>query len=90
MTATINPTVHAPTAPAASPSPKSATVAKDPAELAKAAPKSGTSMSISSAGQAAAQEAAETPAQTAREAQSGDVQAKRVMAREAATRKAYS
>jgi hypothetical protein len=39
---------------------------------------------------AAAKEAAETPAQTAQEARGNDHQAQRLLAKEAAMRKAYS
>jgi len=47
-----------------------------------------TAVKISSAAQAALQEAVETAAQTAKEASSGDRQAQRLLAREAAARKA--
>jgi hypothetical protein len=49
---------------------------------------SGTAQAQLSAIQAAAQEAAETPFQTAKEAQSGDPQAQRLLAKEAAAAKA--
>jgi hypothetical protein len=42
---------------------------------------------ISNAGRAAAQEATETPSQTAQEARSGDQQAQRLLAKEAAQQK---
>jgi hypothetical protein len=45
------------------------------------------SVSISSAGRAALQEATETPAQTAKEASGGDRQAARVLARQLAEQK---
>lgn len=48
-----------------------------------------TKSSISAAALAMAKEAAETPAQTALEAQGNDPQAQRLMAREAALHKAY-
>jgi hypothetical protein len=41
---------------------------------------------LSSAAQAALQEALETPAQTAKEAGTGDVQAKRLLAKQAAAK----
>jgi hypothetical protein len=44
------------------------------------------SVQLSSAAQAALQEAMETPAQTAKEAGKGDAQAKRLLAREAAAK----
>jgi hypothetical protein len=49
---------------------------------------SGAAQSQLSAMKAAVQEASETPEQTAKEAQSGDLQAQRLMAREAAAAKA--
>ncbi len=45
---------------------------------------------ISSAGQSALQEASETAQQTAKEARSGDIQAQRLLAREAAEKAAGS
>lgn len=47
-------------------------------------PTAAVTVQISSAGRAALQEATETPAQTAKEAHSGDVQAQRLLAKEAA------
>lgn len=49
-----------------------------------------TTTTISAAAQALAKEAAETPAQTAQEAQGNDRQAQRLIAQQAAARKAYS
>lgn len=49
---------------------------------------SGAAQSKLSAMKAAVQEASETPAQTAQEAQSGDLQAQRLLSREAAAAKA--
>lgn len=49
-------------------------------------PRVADTVQISSAAQKASQELSETPAQTATEARSGDVQAQRIMAREAAAR----
>lgn len=47
-------------------------------------PTAAITVQISSAGKAALQEATETPAQTEKEAHSGDVQAQRLLAKEAA------
>jgi len=49
-----------------------------------------TTATISAAAQALAKEAAETPTQTAQEAQGNDRQAQRLLAKEVAARKAYS
>lgn len=47
-------------------------------------------VTLSSAAQAALQEALETPAQTAKEAGTGDMQARRLLAKEAAEKEAAS
>lgn len=67
--------------PAAS-KPQSGTEPQDTVHLSSAA------QAHLSAIKAATQEAAETPAQTAKEAQSGDMQAQRLLAKEAAAAKA--
>jgi hypothetical protein len=54
----------------------------------KPEPAATDTVQISSAGKAALQEATETPVQTAKEARSGDFQAKRLIAREAAAEEA--
>ena len=54
----------------------------------KAAPPVKDSVTLSSAALLAAQEAAETPAQTAKEAQTGDIQAKHLLAKQAAAKAA--
>lgn len=66
-----------------------------PASTSDSTAKTQDTVHLSSAAQAqlssmkaAVQEASETPAQTAREAQSGDLQAQRLLAREAAAAKA--
>ena len=56
----------------------------------RAAAPTATTATISAAALAMAKEAAETPAQTAQEAQHNDPQAQRVLARQAAAQKAYS
>lgn len=56
----------------------------------KAPEASATKATISAAALAMAKEAAETPAQTAQEAQHNDPQAQRLLAKQAATQRAYS
>lgn len=53
------------------------------------APAATTTVTISSAASRAAQEASESPAQTAKEAQANDPQAKRLVAKQAAMVKLY-
>ena len=58
------------------------------ANQAQSAPTRGQDSAVlSSAAQAALKEASETPAQTAKEAGQGDVQAKRLLAKQTATKK---
>ena len=72
------------TKPAVAPKPQSDAAAQDTVHL------SSTAQAKLSAMKAAVQEAAETPAQTAKEAQSGDLQASRLLAKVAAAEKAKS
>jgi hypothetical protein len=80
--------------PQANSTPASAAQAPSPAKPATLTQKStnpqassADTVQISAAAQTALQEALEVPAQTAREARSGDLQAQRLLAREAAAQK---
>ncbi|MBF0563835.1 MAG: hypothetical protein HQK89_01195 [Nitrospirae bacterium] len=60
----------------------------DAAAQTKPPPAPGTTVKISKAASTALQESRETPAQTAKEARSGDMQATRLLAKEAAAKAA--
>jgi hypothetical protein len=90
MAITNNASAPTPTVAANPAPPKKGDTAAKAATATKTAPARGATATISAAALAAAKEAAETPAQTAQEAQGSDMQAKRLLARETAARKAYS
>ena len=89
--AITNPTHTAPEAAAQAPAAAKSAKSGQTAAPAQSASKAGAptdTATISTAAQAASQEAKETPAQTAKEASHGDQQAARLLAKEAAAKKA--
>lgn len=89
--AITNPTHTAPEAAAQAPAAAKSATSGQTAAPAQSASKAGATTdtaTISTAAQTASQEAKETPAQTAKEASHGDRQAARLLAKEAAAKKA--